>query len=1259
MTGNILGENIDEIYLNQIKTRQEIAGAGYNENPLVRDNNVINYLNNRNSWVKLASGVEITSKAEKKLKDLVSTSGYTSTFDIEQFKGLKLAKNFVLFNTTQKVIPGYDKTTSGEGDDTIVEKIPTIYDSRSGVATSKSNLFNNSLYGGIGITRGLQPVPGIIDVNVDCVNRGSIKKATVTLKAYNKFQFGIIELLYLRLGYVMLLEYGWDRYAEGISDSGANIADTETTLLEDLWFTEGKSYQQKEILAAIEAKRKAYQGNYDGFFGKVTNFSWDLQSDGTYDITINLLTLGSVITSLRANIPSSGISETIKRNINSQILSKEGVDLTSEEGIKKIRNTANLGSDLISIDLNITKADFPYSNQNYLYLPNLGGSFAASGSAEYETNYVRNKLGKNYDNRHFIALGEFLTDFFDIVNKEVKNGSTKSTPQIQFVASDEIKCNYELNSIPFDPRVCIYKPVFTEQIVDGAFTTGDTTYQMLTKFDGKKDFVKKESGGVYYGNLMNLYMNFTFLLKCVSTNTDSEGNISIFGFLQNLCNGINRSMAGVTKLEPIVTDDINFNILEQNQPKGSDNKKSSESKDPTFEIFGFNPNSNQSNFVKDFNFQTKISPDLVNIISIGAAASNSDTNNLTALPFNKWNEGLKNRFEEKYIKNNRSKTIKADAEETAETDDVALKNEAFNKLKETLKVGGTTNGGVKFSFTDPKGKQHKNVTIPGISWITKLTANLDTRFQNSPTVTEYSKTPSEYITKYETQLKDYAYKMTKESVAQLTPVDYDVVLSSNAAINDYFNYLIRAFGGFLESFSFAGVNGDIKQRDSINPDGAQYWEINNDFIKQGISSFKAFLSERDKLSYEEDGIVSNNTGFIPLQLGLTIDGLSGINIYNRINIDQAFLPSNYPDSLKFVITKVDHNISNNLWTTTLETLSLPKLDKAPKERKYKKNDAPQGENIDGVYIKEYTAGVNQGQFPITSLKGTNPTRVSMINNNSPSGLLYYPEVSEKKTIILHHTAGNYGAETCAQIWGMTEPNSKTPVRKRKDDQGNYKAVVKYPLCTHYVITRDGGYEQMFEDEYWSNNTGAGRDTSKPSLSMELECLGYLKKKSGTYLDKTATYYSPGLGVTRTDEKWGGVSRPVKLVDKGQHDYKSSSGRYYKYISYRGYSYYQRYPQKQLERMGIVIAAWSDKFSIPLAPKDFFTGGGKLRPAAKQWYEDMFPKKNKKSKNARNNVKGIYTHNSYIGSGKYDVYPSIQLIETIINFSQNRKTQYPE
>ena len=46
-------------------------------------------------------------------------------------------------------------------------------------------------------------------------------------------------------------------------------------------------------------------GNYNGFFGKVSNFTWKLNKDNTYDISINLLSLGSVIESLKVNIPSS------------------------------------------------------------------------------------------------------------------------------------------------------------------------------------------------------------------------------------------------------------------------------------------------------------------------------------------------------------------------------------------------------------------------------------------------------------------------------------------------------------------------------------------------------------------------------------------------------------------------------------------------------------------------------------------------------------------------------------------------------------------------------------------------------------------------------------------------------------------------------------------------------------------------------------------------------------------------------------------
>ena len=56
--GNIIGEPIEKFVANQVDLRQKIYGAGYNENSLARTPEYLNYLNNRNAWIKLASGVE-------------------------------------------------------------------------------------------------------------------------------------------------------------------------------------------------------------------------------------------------------------------------------------------------------------------------------------------------------------------------------------------------------------------------------------------------------------------------------------------------------------------------------------------------------------------------------------------------------------------------------------------------------------------------------------------------------------------------------------------------------------------------------------------------------------------------------------------------------------------------------------------------------------------------------------------------------------------------------------------------------------------------------------------------------------------------------------------------------------------------------------------------------------------------------------------------------------------------------------------------
>ena len=50
-----------------------------------------------------------------------------------------------------------------------------------------------------------------------------------------------------------------------------------------------------------------------------------------------------------------------------------------------------------------------------------------------------------------------------------------------------------------------------------------------------------------------------------------------------------------------------------------------------------------------------------------------------------------------------------------------------------------------------------------------------------------------------------------------------------------------------------------------------------------------------------------------------------IKIYNKLNINQQFLPKQYPEALKFLITGIDHTINNNTWETNLSTLSIPNI----------------------------------------------------------------------------------------------------------------------------------------------------------------------------------------------------------------------------------------------------------------------------------------------------------------------------------------------
>ena len=155
---------------------------------------------------------------------------------------------------------------------------------------------------------------------------------------------------------------GWDKYIDSIDENNNPIIkNTESTIIENQWFKD-TSFTQQSMLDLIEGNVTKYKGNYQGFFGKVNNFSWTLNSDNTYDITINLITIGSVIESLQVIVPTSPISKA-RLEARKQALRKHYQIKEVEPGENPETNSVitNLGSDRLSSFIANTIEVFPYS----------------------------------------------------------------------------------------------------------------------------------------------------------------------------------------------------------------------------------------------------------------------------------------------------------------------------------------------------------------------------------------------------------------------------------------------------------------------------------------------------------------------------------------------------------------------------------------------------------------------------------------------------------------------------------------------------------------------------------------------------------------------------------------------------------------------------------------------------------------------------------------------------------------------------------
>ena len=919
MAGNIIGEPIKKIIGKQVDLRQKIHGVGYNESSIQRSPAVLNFLNNKNAWIKLASGVSLDNGERLKALSEAETSNYFTENDISSLLGSNLAKNYILFNTMQSLTQGDDATTT--------------YETRSGIRTTNSwDGSNTKMYGGMGgNSRGLQPVPGITGIKVESINRGSIRKATVTLKAFNKFQFGIIEILYLKLGYLMMLEWGWDKYIDSIDENNNPIIkNVESTIIENEWFKDGY-VSQLEMLQNINGFVDRYRGNYQGFFGKVNNFSWTLNADNTYDITVNLITLGSVIESINTVVPSSPLTTAEIKKKTKGLREGYGIETDDGGGLKEGEEDnkviTNLGSDRISSFIaqkilsffseenNILENKNYYAFENivdlnfnlYKKTPTILDNFKA---------FSKSKIPKSC--RYYIRFEELLRVIEENVILKIKSSNPNSPPlpTITFLTGeDSTRINYEPNLIPLDPSICIFKPVFTDEL--GILKTIN-----VPTFSGLEDFVV-EKDNVYYGKLMNVYLNLDYVSTVLNTNKNEKNELNLYDFIQKLLDGVNRCMGNIPDLSVSIKEDREIYFLDENPISGYSSAYPSKIKEVEFNIIGYTPTKG-STFVTDFNFQTKITPKLMTQISIGAAA------NGTSVGYKNWNQGLINRFENKY-----------DDTPPPELTPAKKAKKYYDDLYEEFKIKAEEYKIGDYYRWEYRGIVHNYGT--DFTSIELIGGNSRDENMSDPFLYFQVKRKIKEIDSY---------------IAQQNEKQKDN--ETDKGINDYSNYLLDGFGGKgtntiktskpIPKTAREKRANQIKDEDlnikvfnrtatvdelftakyefknkKVTPEDGLYWYAsdNKEFMERGYNSFKRYKSSLDKIQYENYDNVSGATGFIPVTLGLTFEGLGGIKIYNQIKVNQNALPASYPKALQFVVDGDNHEVKGNLWKTNITTISRP------------------------------------------------------------------------------------------------------------------------------------------------------------------------------------------------------------------------------------------------------------------------------------------------------------------------------------------------
>jgi hypothetical protein len=98
----------------------------------------------------------------------------------------------------------------------------------------------------------------------------------------------------------------------------------------------------------------------------------------------------------------------------------------------------------------------------------------------------------------------------------------------------------------------------------------------------------------------------------------------------------------------------------------------------------------------------------------------------------------------------------------------------------------------------------------------------------------------------------------------------------------------------------------------------------NENLEVATEYFKTLVSSKQRDAENRQKQSAGSIGFIPYNISFTMDGISGIKIYNELALDTSFLPAGYTKTTDFIVTGIDHKIQGGDWETNINVTLIPK-----------------------------------------------------------------------------------------------------------------------------------------------------------------------------------------------------------------------------------------------------------------------------------------------------------------------------------------------